>query len=262
VQLVFMIPLYFVVLLQAAEPISGAVSTAAVTQVQMPITLVLALALPALFLPISQEIHQRAASAKDDNAVGRSYILAAAVYLVLGGILVTSVALTPGLTIPGLLDNRNTFVVAAVAVGIFSALLSSMDTAVNISAHALQKLPRLSSAPSPLVQIGVLISAFIVFLFFPTILSLILLALFVYMAGPALTFVAIYLGVHPRRAAGVSVVFCALHSFVHLKLAAFDWTQVPQWAGTILGDKNLTSMLLVGLQVLILLVLFLKRRLG
>jgi hypothetical protein len=261
VQFFFLIPMYFVFLLFSFDPNISAPIPAS-PQVAMPWSLVIALSLPFFFLPISQEIHQRAASAKDDRTVLGSYIFAAFILLILGSSLVISFSHKPGLSVLSIIRGNNIVASIAVAVGVFAALLSTIDTAVNISAHAFQQLPKFRSIPPPLLQSSILVASAIIFNIFPSILSLILFAMFIYIAGPALTFIAVWLGVHPKKAIALSAFFFTSHAFIQFRLPAIISSNFPIFSSvaSLLSDKVICGLLLILSQFVIIIVLTLVRR--
>lgn len=217
-QVLLMLPMYLVLLEFTLDSrTSAALSSAPSAQTVMPLSLLLALALPLVFLPISQEIHQRGAAVQTDRAVGLSYLFAALMYAVLGSTLVYAFSTLPNLSFAGILTGGNRYAAMAVGVGIASAILSTLDTCTNIASHALQKLRPASRLSGPVSQVILLLAGALIFLYFKTVLSLILFALFVYMAGPALTFMAVFTGIHPRQAASVCAMFVALQGFFHFK---------------------------------------------
>jgi hypothetical protein len=214
-QLLLMSPMYVMLAYVAGEPTQTAAPAA---QTNMPWALAASLCLPAIFLPISQELHQRGAAAKSDTTLWQSYILAGCVFFALASTLVLTFSAAPGLTLSNVINGGNAVGSCILVVGITSAILSTLDTATNIASHAAQKLSPLERLPSWSVQVVLLAIGAGLYLIFPTVLTLILFALFVYIAGPAFTFVAVYLGVHPRSAATIGVIFSTLQTTVQLKV--------------------------------------------
>jgi hypothetical protein len=225
----------------------------------MPVPLAIALCLPAIFLPISQELHQRGASAKSEKAVGRSYFVAAALYLLLGSLLVTAFSHTPTLDLMAIVKGPNPVAAVLVAVGILSAILSTLDTSTNIASHAAEQLPFINRLPSPGIQVFLLAIGSVLFLFFPTVLSLILFALFVYMAGPALSFIAVYSGIHPRQASIIGAIFVGLQTAGQFKGAELaNLPHIPVIARSI--DNVQIGLILLLFQIIILVAVRLYRR--
>ena len=80
VQCLLLFVLFLVLLFVGFQPVvEGAIERAAFKP--MPITLIMALSLPLFFVPISQEIHQRGASARDEKSLRSSYLIAAFLYM-------------------------------------------------------------------------------------------------------------------------------------------------------------------------------------
>ena len=254
-QLLLMLPMYFILAYIAFEP---AVKSPALQVNSMPVPLVLALCLPLFFLPISQEIHQRGAAA-EEKAVGTSYLLAAIIYLLMGLLLVTAFSKNHNLSLIALITGTNPFAAAVIAIGVFAAILSTLDTSTNIASHAFQQLPRIEQLPPSFVQAGLLAVGSILFLFFPTILSLILFALFVYMAGPALSFVAMYSGIHPKKTAFIGAVFVALQTTGQFRPTVF--TQLPLMPKSFQQmDSIQIGLALILIQIFVLVVMKLRRK--
>jgi hypothetical protein len=252
-QLFFMLPLYVIVAYIAFEQMPTSPLIQPATQSRMPLSLIIALCLPLLFLPISQEVHQRSAAAASDRKLLGGVIIAALVYGCLGSLIVVAFSRDPSITFASLISGPNAFAAIVVSVGLFAAVLSTLDTSTNIASHALQKLPRFGSLPKPLSQAGLIATGAILFLYFPTVLSLILFALFVYMAGPALTFVAVFAGLHPRTAGTVGAAFVTFQTIFQFSdlsgLVAPPW---PQWLAAV--DSTQAGISLLLLQGVVLLV--------
>lgn len=259
VQLLLMLPMYMILTYIAFEPNNTGTSIAVSQQVAMPIPLAIALCLPAFFLPISQEIHQRGASVANKEAVGKSYVIASVLYLVLGSLLVTAFSHTPTLDFMAIVKGPNPVAAVLVAVGILSAILSTLDTSTNIASHAAEQLPRMNRVPSAVIQVLLLTIGSVLFLFFPTVLSLILFALFVYMAGPALSFIAVYSGIHPRQSAIIGSIFVALQTAGQFKYTAL--THLPHIPAIIRSLDNVQiGLILLLIQVAVLVVFRIYRR--
>lgn len=216
-QIIFMLPLYFVLAFIAFEPNEVVATETIIAQSDMPLSLIMALCLPLLFLPISQELHQRGAAVTTDRNITYSYMIAAAVYTLLGVLLVITFSSTQGISFAKIISGKNSFAAVVVTVGLLSAILSTLDTSTNIASHAVQKLGPLQHINPAISQIILLILGALIFLYFKTVLSIILFALFLYMAGPALTFIGVFVGIHPRLCAIVGGLFCTLQGFFHFK---------------------------------------------
>ena len=216
-QIFLMFPLYIVLAAIAFEPSRSLQDLPVSAQIDMPIDLIIALSLPVFFIPISQEIHQRGAAVDSSRKIALSYLLAASVYTVLGLLLVLTFAGNQNLSFSSVIAGGNRFIAIVVAVGLFSAILSTLDTSTNIASHSFQKLKPFDRFNPALVQSGLLLIAVLLYLYFKTVLSIILFALFLYMAGPALTFIGVFVGIHPRLCATVGGVFASLQMFVHFK---------------------------------------------
>ena len=258
-QLILMLPMYIILAYIAFEPKVATIVSAATQQTPMPIPLAIALCLPAIFLPISQELHQRGASANEPT-IGKSYILASILYLILGVLLVTAFAHTPSLDLVSILKNGNPVAAILVAIGVLSAILSTLDTSTNIAAHAAAQLPLIDRMPSAGLQVVILAIGSVLFLFFPTVLSLILFALFVYIAGPALTFIAVYCGIHPRRSATVGTIFVILQGLGQTEYGSL--AKIPHVPAIVQSLDNVhIGLLLIIIQVAVLVVVRLYRKL-
>lgn len=161
--------------------------TIVIPKSSMPISLVIALFLPFFFVPISQEVHQRISAAKDELIVRKSLLLAGILYFILGLITVYigSNASEKGLT--GILHSLDLGILKSICfLAIITALISTADTALNISSHSFFSLfNSISKKHYPLMSFLILIVVIALTQFFPSILSVILLALFIYMSGPA-----------------------------------------------------------------------------
>lgn len=259
-QLFFMLPMYIILAYIAFEPVSTKVAPMNPSHSQMPFALAAALCLPLFFLPISQEIHQRGAAAKSDRTVGASYLLAAVLYLIIGALLVSSFSHNHKLGLMSIITSGNPVAAVLVAIGIISAILSTLDTSTNIASHAVENLPIMNKVPSPVIQILLLAIGFTLFLFFPTVLSLILFALFVYMAGPALSFIAVYSGLHPKHCAIVGALFVALQTTGQFKHTIF--TQLPFMPGIVKSmDSIQVGLGLLLIQIGTLIIMHVYRRL-
>ena len=259
VQLILMLPMYMILAYVACEPQVVATSTEVLNKSAMPIPLAIALCLPVFFLPISQELHQRGASAINETTVGKSYIIAGVLYLLLGSVLVTAFSHAPALDLMAIVNGRNPVAAVLVSVGILSAILSTLDTSTNIASHAAEQLPLMNRVPSAVIQVILLAIGSILFLFFPTVLSLILFALFVYMAGPALSFVAVYGGIHPRHSAIVGTIFVALQTAGQFEYVAF--TNLPHMPAIMRTIDNVQiGLILLIIQIAVLAIVRICRR--
>lgn len=212
-----MSPMYIVIAFVAFEPSRITSNDVINAQPDMPLSLVISLCLPLVFLPISQELHQRGAAVESDKKIIYSRLIAALIFMLLGSLLVFSFSRNPNLNFSQIISGENNVAAIIIVVGLLSAILSTLDTSTNIASHAIQKLPLFSGLGSSITQILLLFIGVLIFLFFKTVLSIILFALFLYMAGPALTFIGVYAGIHPRYCAVVGAAFCSLQAFFHFK---------------------------------------------
>lgn len=197
----------------------------AVDKVRMPFSLILALSLPLFFLPISQEIHQRVSVAGTESTVKKSLIISGILYFFLGSITIFLGinALSPGL--PGVIESMSTPVVSTIVFfAVLTALISTTDTALNISTHSLSKLVKIHAVEKRQYLISVPIILAVIFFSskFPTILSVILLALFLYMSGPAFMSLAKIYGIKEQIALSVSIAALLCHLVV--KVVGIDST--------------------------------------
>lgn len=211
-QIALMAPLYLILLMAAFGDLDlGAAPEPALgQQTSMPWSVFLTLCLPFIFIPMSQELMQRNASATNSDEIWRSNALAALIVLSFGIALVSSFSLVPSLSIPRLLNAPGVIVPALVAVGVMAALLSTMDTAANIAAKSLGSIPGLERI-SPWGRTVIALLAAVPALYFgSTVLSFIYAAIFIYLAGPALGFLALTRRLSPRQATAISSVFVSL----------------------------------------------------
>lgn len=214
-QVLLMLPLYLILIYAAHQP---APPTSSHSFDVMPTPLIVALCLPFLFVPISQEVHQRGAAANSDQSVWKAYAIAGFLYLLLASMVVHAFASKPQMTLSSIIQGDNVVAAIIAIVALQAAIFSTLDTATNIASHAAQKISVLSKIRASIMQVLVLLCGAAVFLFFSTVLSLVLFALFLYMTGPALTFLAIWAGVHPRYASIIGALFIALQGLVHFRV--------------------------------------------
>lgn len=215
-QITLMVPMY-IILATLAFSSDFQSEAVPVEHDSMPFELILALSLPLFFLPVSQEIHQRGAAVDNNKNVAVSYILAGIIYAGLGSLLVLTFSSSSALSFASIILGDSAFLSVIVTVGLLAAILSTLDTSTNIASHAVQQLPLFAGVSSWMVQAGLLLAGSIIFLFFKTVLSIILFALFLYMAGPAITFVGVFAGIHPKMSATIGATFCGLHAFTYFK---------------------------------------------
>ena len=258
-QLILMIPMYIILAYIAFEPQTATISADLHATTEMPVSLILSLCLPVFFLPVSQEVHQRGATSSNDKTIAASYLIAAVLYGLLAGLLVFAFSRNPGLNITSLISGTNEFAAIMVAVGFFSAILSTLDTSTNIASHAVQKLRPFQNWPPALIQILLLFAGGVLFIYFKSVLALILFALFMYMAGPAFTFFSVYSGLHPRLASVVGTVFVALQSFVHFSLGKYVGVSGLLKAYA-LDDTLRVAIYLLVVQLIVLLLMLAGRR--
>ena len=246
-QLCCMVPMYIILAFIAFETISPeTIPETTAPQAQMPLSLAIALCLPVVFLPISQEIHQRGAAAVTEKAVGASYLLAAILYLGFGSLLVIAFAHTPTLRSYGYSERHESYRCGTCSDRYLLRQSCPPSTrSTNIASHAVEQLPFMHRFSSATIQSTLLVIGSIVFLFFPTVLSLILFALFVYMAGPALSFIAVYSGIHPKQSAIIGATFVGLQMVTQFKPAVF--TDLPHMPTIV---RNMDSVQ-IGLLLLI-----------
>lgn len=183
-------------------------------KVAMPFSLILALSLPLFFLPISQEIHQRSSAAGAESTVKKSLIISGILYLLLGSITIFLGinASSPGL--PGVIESISTPVIGNIVFfAVLTALISTTDTALNISTHSLSEAVKINAVGNKqyLLSIPIILAVIFFSSKFPTILSVILLALFLYMSGPAFMSLAKIYGLKERIALLVSCAALLLH---------------------------------------------------
>ena len=257
-QIVLMLPMYIILASFACEPQSLSTIDTLPQQTEMPLPLIMALCLPLIFLPISQELHQRGAAVPTNRKIIFSYIIAAAIYSLFGTLVVSTFSNNLSLSFSSIISGNNVFVSVAVTIGLLSAILSTLDTSTNIASHAIQKISLFSRIPPAFSQILLLALGVVIFLYFKTVLSIILFALFLYMAGPALTFIGIYGGIHPRFCAIVGTTFCSLQAFFHFKggkLIEFNLLHFLP-----LSDPIQMGLLLLLTQIVVLIVLGIKRK--
>jgi len=196
-------------------------------KVAMPLSLILALSLPFFFLPISQEINQRASVAGAESTVKKSLIISGILYFLLGSITILAgiKASSPGL--PGVIESMPTPIIGNIVFfAILAALISTTDTALNISTHSLSEVVKINAVKNKQYILSVPIILAVIFFSskFPTILSVILLALFLYMSGPAYMSLSKIYGLKERTALSVSIIAILLHFAV--KLVGYEETTI------------------------------------
>ena len=165
----------------------------------------------------------------------------------------------PSVSFANIISGKNSFAAIIVTVGLLSAILSTLDTSTNIASHAVQKIAPFQRINPAISQIFLLIIGALIFLYFKTVLSIILFALFLYMAGPALTFIGIFVGIHPRSCAIVGGLFCALQGFFHFKGGRLIEIEI---ISNLLPISNPIQMgiLLLFIQAVVLVVIGIRRR--
>ena len=101
---------------------------------------------------------------------------------------------------------------------VLTALISTTDTALNISTHSLSEVVKINAVKNKQYILSVPIILAVIFFSskFPTILSVILLALFLYMSGPAYMSLSKIYGLKERTALSVSIIAILLHLVVKL----------------------------------------------
>jgi hypothetical protein len=192
---------------------------------QMPLSLVVALSLPLFFLPISQEIHQRASVAGNETIVKKSLLFSGFTYLVLGSITVFAGASAASPGLQGIIaEMPNTILGNILFFAVLTALVSTTDTALNIAAHSLSEV-----VPSKKINNKQFLLSFLAMLVavmlsnvFPTILSVILLALFLYMSGPAFMSLSKIYAIQEKTALLTSVIAIVAHLLI--KMVGYEET--------------------------------------
>lgn len=253
-QVVSMVPLY--VILAAASLGELQLPQQAVPSQSgpeiMPWPLAVILLTPLLYIPLSQELTQRTSSAGSDRDAIRCNLIAAGLIAILGGTLVASFANNPSISLKSLLTAPGFVVPVLVAIGIMSALLSTIDTAANLASKSFGMLPVFRKAsPTQRAWLAIAIGAAL-YSFFPTVLSLIYVAIFIYLSGPAMGFLAIRLGLLPSTAAFI----CGVFIFAQFSLATD--TALARWMINTAFEKPIDSSVLgLGIAILELLTVLL-----
>lgn len=215
----YLITLFYFVLPNAVS------NTNPIEKEVMPISLVLALSLPLFFLPISQEIHQRASVAGTETVVKRSLLISSVIYLFLGSITVFAGVYASTSGLPGVIaEMPNSIFGSVVFFAVLTALVSTTDTALNISAHSLSEVVRSSKLENKQYFLSILVMVAVIILsnLFPTILSVILLALFLYMSGPAFMSLSKIFALNEKTALAVSVITILIH--ITVKVVGYQET--------------------------------------
>ncbi len=180
----------------------------------MPLQLILALSLPLFFIPISQEIHQRASASMNEGALKKSLIAAGILYFILGSITIhLGVNVSTG-GLEGLIQSMPGKIVGNIIFfAVLTALISTTDTALNISNHSLSHLfeSKIFEGKEYFISLPIMVLAVYLSSQFPTILSVILLALFIYMSGPAFMSLSKSYKFPENIALVLSVLSIALH---------------------------------------------------
>ena len=182
----------------------------------MPFSLILALTLPFFFLPISQDVHQRASVAGNETIVKKSLLLAGVTYLVFGSITIFAAvnATSPGLE--GIIAGMSPIMGNLLFFAILTAAISTTDTALNISAHSLSEVIQSKKLESRgfLLSLVTMLAAVTLSSVFPTILSVILLALFLYISGPAFMSLSKIYNLEERSALIISIIAVIGHLII------------------------------------------------
>ncbi len=189
-------------------------SLVSIENTKMPLSLVISLSLPFFFIPISQELHQRSSASVNQNVLRKSFAVSGILYFILGGLVVyTSSSASSGLEgIIGLMPHHSLRILMFFAV--MTALVSTIDTALNIANHSLSSIIGKEKLQNEKVLLSIPILGCVLLLStqFPSILSVILLALFVYMSGPAFIVVAKNTGLTQRK----TLIFSGVSILIHI----------------------------------------------
>lgn len=161
------------------------------TTAPMPTSLVIALCLPIMFLPFAQELHQRTAAASPNTSAKSVLLLSALFYGVIGVTLTHYVIVSNSSNLTTMIQTLPPIVGAIALLAVFVALISTIDTSVNIVAHGVGQVAGTTAENThwfPIIQFLALGIAAIAQVTSPSILSMIVLAMFFYMSGPAATY--------------------------------------------------------------------------
>lgn len=202
----------------------------------MPLDLILLLALPLLFVPISQDVHIRVHSAETKRDASVGILLAGLVYLLFGFISVSLgvtlardgiTLVSPDSAVPTFISTHFGSMAVIPSIAILAAVMSTLDSVLfaavtSFSYDVLDKLPsketrREKDSGVPKTAIGcILLAALFIALQTPRILNLILSALVIYVSVllPMLAAVAIKLSkpLIGKVGLGILVVVVALEA--------------------------------------------------
>jgi Na+/proline symporter len=180
----------------------------------MPITTILSLFLFFFFIPVSQEVHQRVVSAKSDKVIKKSLAVAGILYFLLGAIIIFTTLKYNLDGFGGMLGFvKHPVLAVAMFVAISMAIISTIDTSSNIIIHSFSRIfdNRASGIKPPVVSLIVFVLATITSLLFPTILSALLLAVYVYISGPGFASLCNVLSLNEKITIKVSISAIIIH---------------------------------------------------
>lgn len=186
-------------------------------KIAMPIPLILSLGLFFIFVPVSQEVHQRVIASESTKIVKKSFLFAGILYIVLGGIIVTTTIFFNLDGFQGMLQFvGHPMVSTLLFLAISVALMSTIDTSINLVTHSFDKLsgPNLHHNYYPLISLSVLILGIITSMYFPTILSVILLAIYIYISAPAYLTISNLIKIPETTSAIISTVAIIGHILI------------------------------------------------
>jgi Na+/proline symporter len=216
-QLTFMIIFLYGVLLITSlfsDDISRRIFTVASEYKAMPLTTILSLFLFFFFIPVSQEVHQRIVSAKNDLVVKKSLVASGLLYISLGAIIILTTIKYDLDGFGGILAFVSHPIFAtALFIAISMAIISTIDTSVNIINHSFSRVveDRIGVIYPPVVSLIVFALATMTSLLFPTILSALLLAVYVYISGPGFASLCNILMLDEKTTVKVSMLAIGIH---------------------------------------------------
>ena len=153
----------------------------------MPVTIIVSLFLFFFFIPVSQEIHQRIISSKNEKVIKKSLAASGLIYISIGSIIIFTTIKYDLNGFSGILEFMpNPFFATMLFVAISMAIISTIDTSINIINHSFSRVydKKTRRISPPAVSFVIFLFATYTSLFFPTILSALFLAVYIYISGP------------------------------------------------------------------------------
>lgn len=181
----------------------------------MPITTILSLFLFFFFIQVSQEVHQRIVSAKNDYVIKKSLVMSGILYILFGSIIILTTIKYDINGFGGMLAFiSNPIFATALFVAISMAIISTIDTSINIINHSFLRISSKRIQRKiypPVISLIIFVLATITSLLFPTILSALLLAVYIYISGPGFASLCNVLVLDEKVTIKISIVAIVIH---------------------------------------------------